>query len=290
MENFKFIASFENDPHCDEIDSDENDSSYESDCKLFLFDILSVIQYYCLQEILLRFGIVNDVSLSYNLYLFDFIYFKNGRKGNISELQNFIAYFNQFFNFNVSTHCGYIFLDNNDRFTFNKLINKITEDILINDFDKYINAYDINKYTKLYIHGYYSNGKLSHYIRAFMGNEVCISFLYDFDKELQFDNLYPIIADNNIKLLISECKEHLINNQGIIDNTMSEHIVYTSDLEVTKQVLRNNQKIINNIIKNLKNETSDEVSNSNKQKLMQLLTSEEIKPEVKPKQRTKITL
>ena len=101
----------------------------------------------------------------------------------------------------------------------------------------------------------------------------------------------PVVYhDTCISSLVNEYTNHVINNGNNIDNTMSEHIVYTSDLEVTKQVIRNNQKIIANIVKNLKKETSDEVSNSNKQKLMQLLTSEEIKPEVKPKQRTKITL
>lgn len=285
MENFKFIASFENDPWCD-----ENDSSCESDCKLFLFDILNIIQYYCLHEILSRFGISLIDFFSYNLRLFNFVYFKNGQKENISELQNFIAYFNRFFNFNVSSNCGYILLDN-DYFTFDKLIDKITEDMLINDFDKYIDAYDINKYTKVNMYTYPNKrGKLCYYMEAFMGDEVNMLYICDIDEMLLHGCRYPIIECSNFKFLDCECKEHLINNQGFVDNTMSEHIVYTSDLEVTKQVLRNNQKIINNIIKNLKNETSNEASNSSKQKLMQLLTSEETKPELKPKQRTKITL
>ena len=106
-----------------------------------------------------------------------------------------------------------------------------------------------------------------------------------------YKSFYPVICHIScVSSLVNEYINHVINNGNNIDNTMSEHIVYTSDLEVTKQVLRNNQKIIANIVKKLNKEFFDEISDSNKQKLMQLLTSEEIKPEVKPKQRTKITL
>ena len=115
-------------------------------------------------------------------------------------------------------------------------------------------------------------------MQVFLGDEVYFSPKFtDYDEDAECSGFCFMVEDENNKLLIRECKEHWFNNQGIIDNTMSEHIVYTSDLEVIKQVLRNNQKIINNIIKNLKNETS----NSNKQKLMQMLMDIEVKPEVK---------
>lgn len=171
-------------------------------------------------------------------------------------------------------------------------------------FDKFIeDVYEINEYNALYLGiidniGFYKKydkyyaipGKTRDYYSSndimFMLNDVLKQeprsswWIKDVNKNVEEDiiqaipeKLIPIINhDSLVQQLINEYRHHLINNKGIIDNTMSENIVYTSDPEITKQVIKNNMKIISDTIKNLEKKSHKSLISSNKKKLMELLT------------------
>ena len=171
-------------------------------------------------------------------------------------------------------------------------------------FDKFIeDIYEINEYNALYLGiidniGFYKKydkyyaipGKTREYYSSngimFMLNDVLKQeprsswWIKDVNKDVEEDiiqaipeKLIPIINyDSLVQQLINEYRHHLINNKGIIDNTMSENIVYTSDPEITKQVIKNNMKIISDTVKNLEKKSHKSLISSNKKKLMELLT------------------
>ena len=280
MENFKFIA---------------NTSNFNKNIKernVYEFDILSLIQYICLIDILRRNGIKKIVN---QLYIEQGYRISIDDRNSEQDLKNFIFQYKFFSTISTdrSQHQSryIISFDNNYKNVSSRIIDIVLNDMLKNDFDKYIdihqnNKYDIAKYDTYYDH-----------------KSTCLTVCFDNCLEI-FKSQYksyiqdlhcthdsiPFVTGDYLDILFNEYEDHLFKSELQIENTMSEHIVYTSDLEVTKQVLRNNQKIINNIIKNLNSEPDLKVFDSNKQKLMRLLTADEIKSEVKPKQRTKITL
>ena len=281
MESFKFV-----------VDPNKNCAEQFEGC--LKLDVITVIQYYCLRKLLSN----NDVNTCYD-YCINSIPPRLINDCELDDYPMFYTSFNKYFDlYSFKNNCCKYFI------SWDELIDKFKEILLTDKFDNIINNHVINKYNALYTWMHTSQPKLSHEIIS-MSNYLCafddintsklsLTYSNDYYNQMFYSNtsyyhksFYPVIYhDTCILSLVNEYTNHVINNGNNIDNTMSEHIVYTSDLEVTKQVLRNNQKIIANIVKNLKNETSD----FNKQKLMQLLTSEEIKPEVKSKQRTKITL
>lgn len=171
-------------------------------------------------------------------------------------------------------------------------------------FDKFIeDIYEINEYNALYLGiidniGFYKKydkyyaipGKTREYYSSngimFMLNDVLKPeprdnwWIKDVNEDAEKkiiqtipEKLIPIVNyDSLVQQLINEYRHHLINNKGIIDNTMSENIVYTSDPEITKQVIKNNMKIISDTVKNLEKKSHKSLISSNKKKLMELLT------------------
>ena len=280
MESFKFVV-------------DPNKNCAEQFKNFLKIDIITVIQYYYLRKLLSD----NNINTCDTCYIRK-IQFKLHKCFKLDSPM-FYTSFNKYVDLYVREDNGYKYYVSLD-----ELIDKFKEILLTDKFNDIINNHVINEYNALYTH---TNHQYEHLGREQKDLISIINYMYVFNNNsLKIDSMrwgdndifrlklehcdtsfIPVIYhDSCILSLVNEYTNHVINNGNNIDNTMSDNIVYTSDLEVTKQVLRNNQKIIANIVKNLKNETSD----SNKQKLMQLLTSEEIKPEVKPKQRTKITL
>lgn len=280
MESFKFV-----------VDPNKNCSEQFEGC--LKLDVITVIQYYCLRKLLAD----NNVNTC-DTYCINCTQPKLDNDCGLDNYPMFYTSFNKYVDLYASRDSySYYYI------SWNELIDKFKEILLTDKFNDIINNHVINKYNSVYTWIHNSLPRKTHksiLMKDYMYvlddiNTSKLSLTYRDNCYCQlfylvssnYKSFYPVVChDSCVSSLVNEYTNHVIDNGNNIDNTMSDNIVYTSDLEVTKQVLSNNQKIIANIVKNLKNETSD----SNKQKLMRLLTGEETKPELKPKQRTKITL
>lgn len=315
MENFKFIA---------------NTSNFNKNIEernVYEFDILSLIQYMCLIDILQK----NGIEIKNNKLVTLPCYEISICDGNLEQddLKSFIFQY-KFFSIVSDGNKNRIFwcnipFDNDTEDVFSCIINIVLDDMIKNDFDKYIDIHQNNKYNLAKYHTNDNDHKIAYLTVCF---DHCLDIrenkYHTYTKDLRYTNdRIPFVTGDYLNVLINEYQDHSIKSGLQIENTMSDNIVYTSDLEVTKQVLRNNQKIINNAIKNLKLEPDLKVFDSNKQKLMRLLTAgnysfqrsrvfeemlerldykrqllsqtmnedqSSVKAEVKPKQRVKITL
>ena len=307
LDSFKFIV-------CTDGCNYTTESSHEPcdlKRKELRFNIFSVIQWYSLLRFLYENSIkIPDCYTNYKSFYDNLSdsYFCLLKRKKLNEIDNFIIRFHRkgYLKIGVTYEhpedlgyfdCGsYIkYLTVDDKYmTVKLLFNKFM------DTCDYISIYakDNNDFISKYIN---IDNDCKKFIRVNNDDNniiepkitLCISGMsvikhYTVNKDYGFNFSYKdkklhngysnnltvsISSDSYFNTLIKEYSNHVLTHDAI-NNTMSKHIVYTDDIDVIKQVLINNNKIISKIRSNVNSINSSGDSNLHrKQDLLDTLKS-----------------
>lgn len=280
LDSFKFIADTELNYNINYICVIESSlyKPYKLKRKYLRFNIFSVIQWYFLLRFLYKNSIkIPDQYTNYKTFYDDLndAYICLSKNKKLDEIDNFItclhkkehlkinivnerpesvkeynsvtSVFDSSINYlkvgNEYMTIGLLFnkfMDSCDNQYFNILCDEnfiseyIDDDNDCRDFIYVNNDSDNDEKSRicLYIKGMSFVSKNIHEIYDLYNNQILIN----------------ISRDAYINTLIEEYSNHILtHNPNPISNTMSKHIVYTDDIDVIKQVLINNNKIISKI-------------------------------------------
>lgn len=282
MESFKFIVRPEM-TSCSDFEAPDESHPYNfiNAQRYMQLDLTTLMQYICLTE-LLNNGFKSEYKIVDDIFTIGNISVKDIDKIKDNDIKDFITHCIQTFGLRVGckhskTHyirvpeC-YDTSDDDPSEVFRSMFNMTHVPVLFLFSDKvnkcsiedYLKTYPINKYTALHIpierHVSLNDVRMAHNGNIDVHEVKCCQESATSDNysiknilvsSLKYSNKTANAKLSFIESLIEDFNMHRINTCGRIHNTMSNNIVYTSDPEITKHIIRNNQKIIDKIKKQM---------------------------------------
>lgn len=291
MESFKFIVRPEI-TSCDDFEAPDESHPYNfiNAQRYMQLDLTTLMQYICLTE-MLNNGFKSVYKNVDDIFTIGNISVKDVDKIKDNDTKDFITHCIQTFGLRVDckhskTHyiripeC-YDTSDDDPSEVFRGTFNMTHVPVLFLFSDKvnkcsiedYLKTYPINKYTALHIpierHVSFNDVRMAHNGNICVHKVKCCQESATSDNysiqnilvsSLKYSNKTANAKLSFIESLIEDFNMHRINTCGRIHNTMSNNIVYTSDPEITKHVIRNNQKIIDKIKKQMFSVNNDYIN------------------------------
>ena len=228
MNSFKFVVR----PEFSEVQVSEH---FINHC--LQIDITTIMQYLCIHDLILD----SKYKREFNFY----VLLSNDSERIIKNVNNnFISLCTQVFDLQYkrenytsyyTSHKDEYLCKNGEYIDKNNIYKLFTFDH--GSFDKYLELLNTDD----------NSSVLCLRLRIRQENYTYVKYYISFEDCCVNKGIYRFNNNKIIKKISDDYLKQLINTRKRIHNTMSDLVVYTDDSEIIKQVIRNNQEIINEL-------------------------------------------